>query len=176
MKIVLQSAGRLQRCAADHQSMIQANVLGHTSPRSIFATLMSFANLHEPSMQCSTCVKRFDLASFNRCHPRCRPCRPRMHQRPTQVAAEGAKAQPQARSAPSVELPLIMASREELSAMPVKDLKKILAERGIGCARRTMPCFAAHLQYGPHLVGTTYNDYDTVPCCPGYSASTKSMS
>jgi len=56
------------------------------------------------------------------------------------VAAEGAKAQPQARSAPSVELPLVTASREELSAMPVKDLKKILAERGIGCARGAGPC------------------------------------
>ena len=54
-----------------------------------------------------------------------------------QVAAEGAKPQPQPRSAPSVELPLITASREELSAMPVKDLKKILAERGIGCVPET---------------------------------------
>ncbi len=60
------------------------------------------------------------------------------------MAAEGAKAQPQARSAPSVELPLVTASREELSAMPVKDLKKILAERGIGWARVQHPvCYCS---------------------------------
>ena len=72
-------------------------------------------------------------------HPRRVPCCPHALQPSTQVAAEGAKAQPQARSAPSVELPLVTANREELSAMPVKDLKKILAERGIGCARYFVP-------------------------------------
>lgn len=42
-----------------------------------------------------------------------------------QVVAEGVKPVPSARSEPSLELPLITASHEELSAMPIKDLKKV---------------------------------------------------
>lgn len=48
-----------------------------------------------------------------------------------QVVAEGGKAIPAARSEPSVELPLITASRDELMASPVKELKKVRPETSV---------------------------------------------